>query len=244
MRRTIKLFLAFSTLLVTTMCKYYQGGTVALPTGLSCENYTDYRFFEWRGEEYKFYLEELGATCSYTCPDGIVIEVDIPEEFSSSSPLAFASKADLDAQFCGVAPPATPTQPPPTASPTAAASPTLAATATVEPSPTVEITPTAQEPLLTGRVLMCDVGANLINFRIVQPAPDLTGKTITAQINDTESMCAVNPTNPSLLTCTIPAGVTFPARVVVSLDGAVVNDFVYDGLGCVEITTPVATTTP
>ena len=244
MRRTIKLFLVFSTLLLTTMCKSYQGGTVSLPTGLSCENYIDYRFFEWRGEEYKFYLEEPGATCSYTCPDGIVMEVDIPGEFSTSSPLAFASKADLDAQFCGVALPATPTQPPPTASPTAVASPTLAATATITASPTLESTATALPPLLTGRVLMCDTGANLINFRIADPTPDLTGKTITAQINETESTCAVNPTNPSLLTCTLPTDVTFPATIVVSVDGVVVNDFVYDGLGCAEITTPVVTTTP
>jgi hypothetical protein len=244
MRRTIKLFLVFSTLLLTTMCKNYQGGTVSLPTGLSCKNYTDYRFFEWRGEEYDFYIHDPGATCSYTCPDGIVVEADIPGEFTTSSPLAFASKADLDAQFCGVAPPATPTPPPPTASPTMEASPTLAATATITASPTLESTPTALPPLLTGRVLMCDTGANLINFRIVDPVPDLTGKTITAQINDTESTCAVNPTNPSLLTCTLPLDVTFPATIVVSVDGAVVNDFVYDGLGCAQITTPVVTTTP
>jgi hypothetical protein len=42
----------------------------------------------------------------------------------------------------------------------------------------------------------------------------------------------------------MPPLVTFPAQVVVSLDGAVVNDFIYDGIGCDEITTPVATTTP
>jgi hypothetical protein len=46
------------------------------------------------------------------------------------------------------------------------------------------------------------------------------------------------------LTCTLPPDMTFPASIVVSVDGAVVNDFVYDGLGCAEITTPVATTTP
>jgi hypothetical protein len=91
---------------------------------------------------------------------------------------------------------------------------------------------------------MCDTGADLVSFRIVQPPPDLTGKTLTVQIAEQESACYVNQTNPSLLTCTIPAGVTFPARVVVNLDGAVVNDFNYDGLYCAELTTPIATTTP
>ena len=84
----------------------------------------------------------------------------------------------------------------------------------------------------------------MISFRVVEPPPDLTGKALTAQIAEQESSCYINPTNPSLMTCTIPGGVIFPARVVVSVDGAVANDFIYDGLGCAEITTPVATTTP
>jgi hypothetical protein len=91
---------------------------------------------------------------------------------------------------------------------------------------------------------MCDTGGNLINFRIVDAPPDVTGKTITAQIADQESACYVNATNPSLLTCALPVGATFPAQIVVRVDGVVVNEFTYDGLGCAQITTPVATTTP
>jgi hypothetical protein len=237
MHRKIKLIFIFSAFALT-MCRSY-ATPVSTMEGLSCRTYTAY--FQDGLESSK------GVECTYTCPNGTIAG---PFEFDTD-PSLWATKGDLDRQLCGIAPATfTPAKsaanasPTPDLSSTPAASPTLSATATVEPSPTVEITPTAQEPLLTGRVLMCDVGANLINFRIVQPAPDLTGKTITAQINDTESMCAVNPTNPSLLTCTIPTGVTFPARVVVSLDGAVVNDFVYDGTGCAEITTPVVTTTP
>jgi hypothetical protein len=91
---------------------------------------------------------------------------------------------------------------------------------------------------------MCDLGANLISFRMLEPVPDLTNRTLIVEINDIESTCTVNPTNPTLLTCTIPPLVTFPASVMVTLDGAVVNDFTYDGIGCDELTTPVATTTP
>jgi hypothetical protein len=126
----------------------------------------------------------------------------------------------------------------------AAASPTPAASETAEPTATPEITLTPQAPLLTGRVTMCDTGANLISFRIRQPPPDLTGQTITAQIADAASTCYVNQTNPSLLTCRIPAGVEFPARVVISIDGAVAQDFTYDGLGCEQLSTPLPTTTP
>jgi hypothetical protein len=235
----IKLFLAFSALLLTTMCRFYdQGGPVTSTNGLSCQNYTDHRFFEWGGEKYHYYIREEGAECSYVCPDGTVRQSDTTGKFSASSPLYSASKEDVDLQFCGVAPQPTPTEPAVTKSPTPAASPTVKA------SPTATISPTAQPPLLTGQTTMCDLGANLINFRMVEPVPDLTDKTLTVEIADIETTCSVNPTNPSLLTCTIPSLVTFPARVVVSLDGAVVNDFTYEGIGCGELTTPMPTTTP
>jgi hypothetical protein len=91
---------------------------------------------------------------------------------------------------------------------------------------------------------MCDVGIHLINFRMVEPVPGLTVEGLELQIDDRPATCSVNPTNPSLLTCTIPAGVSFPARVLVRLDGVTVNDFVYDGLGCAKIATAFPTTTP
>jgi len=259
MRGKLVLFLVFSAF-VLSMCRQYDSGTHTSTNGLSCQSYTDYRFFEWRGEEYDFYIHENGATCSYMCPDGTVRDSDITGDLTSSSPLYSASKADLDARFCGVAEalPATPTQvtptqAPPSETPTSAPSPTLAASPTSGPSPTawafptVERTPAleAQSPLLTGKVTMCDIGTDrLISFRTVQPPPDLTAKTLMVRIAEQETTCTVNPTNPSLLTCAIPAGVTFPAAVVVSLDDAVVNDFIYDGLGCAKLSTPIVTTAP
>jgi len=178
------------------------------------------------------------VACSYTCPDGETV-VDFDEDPSLS-----ATKGDLDSLFCGVIPATfTPAPVIPTNSPTPAETATLEATATAAStiSPTVG---TPSSPLFTGQVTMCDTGANLISFRMVTPAPDLTGKTLSVVIADQESTCQVNPTNTSLMTCTIPPGVTFPAQVVVSLDGAVVNDFIHEGIGCTQITTPVVTTTP
>jgi hypothetical protein len=237
MYRKIKLFLVFFALLLAGCKVYDQGGPVTSTNGLSCQSYTDYRFFEWRGEEYRYYIREEGAECSYMCPDGTVRQPEISGNFSASSPLYSASKEDLDAQFCGIAPEPTPTEtpsstPPPTLSPTAQA------------TPTIEISPTPPPPLLSERVTMCDIGINLISFRMVEPPPDLTDKTLAVEIADIETTCTVNPTNPSLLTCTIPPLVTFPAKVVVRLDGAVVNDFTFDGLGCAELSTPMPTTTP
>lgn len=237
MHRKRRLFLALSALLLTVCKTYDQGGPLTYANGLSCQNYADYRFFEWLGEDYRFYIQERGADCTYICPDGTVWQSDIPGEASDSSPLYSASKADLDARFCGFAP-----QPTPTITP--ASTPTATATPSSLPSPTLEISPTPPPPLLSERVTMCDIGINLISFRIVEPPPDLTGKTLTVQVSDKESTCTINPVNPSLLTCTIPDSVTFPARVVVRLDGTAVNDFIYDGLGCAEISTPMPTTTP
>lgn len=169
-----------------------------------------------------------GLECYYECPNGTVGPLDFEADPSLS-----ASKVDLDRLYCGVtAPQFTPTDP------SASTSPTPAASATAQASPT------PLPPVLSGRVTMCDTGINLISFRIVEPPPDLTGKTLTVEIADIETTCTMNPTNPSLLTCTIPPLVTFPASVVARLDGAVVNDFIFDGIGCGELSTPMPTITP
>ena len=238
MRRKLKLLLVLSAFLLSMCRSYDQNGTVASINGLSCQNYTDYGFLK-RSER---------AACFYVCPDGTVAQPDIPENFSDSSSLYIATKKELDSQFCGVASLPTATQQ--LASTSAPATPLVAAsatespieiTATAEASPTPAISPTALPPLLTGDVTMCDQTTDLISFRIVKPAPDLTDKVVTVQISEEETTCAVNPVNTSLLTCPLPSAVTFPATVVVSLDGAVVNDFSYDGIGCILVDTPIPT---
>lgn len=229
----------FSVLLLTTMCTFYdQGGAVVSSNGLSCQTQTDYGLFE--GQQ--------SAQCYYQCPDGTSRQLEIAGEFSVSSPLYSASREELDKQFCGGALQPTPTSALATAAPTLAenqtALPIASATEQVSPSATAEISPVAQLPLLAGDVTMCDLAISLINFRMLQPVPDLTGKVLAVHIADRATTCTVNPTNTSLLTCTIPASVTFPARVVVRLDSTVVNDFTYSGLGCAKIATPFPTTTP
>jgi hypothetical protein len=228
MTQKLKILLVLSTF-VLSMCRSYDNGTVASINGLSCQNYTDYGFLT-RSE---------GADCFYVCPDGTVTQPHISENFSGDSSLFTASKEELDSQFCSVSAQATATES--LASTPAAASATEPPleTATIDASPTAPISPTAAAPILTGEVTMCDQTTDLISFRILDTAPDLTGELVTARIAEQESTCAVNPVNTSLLTCTLPSPLTLPAQVVVSLDGAVVNDFQYDGVGCILVDTPI-----
>jgi hypothetical protein len=228
MTQKLKILLVLSTFLLS-MCRSYDNGTVASINGLSCQNYTDYGFLT-RSE---------GADCFYVCPDGTVTQPHISENFSGDSSLFTASKEELDSQFCSVSAQATATES--LASTPAAASATEPPleTATIDASPTAPISPTAAAPILTGEVTMCDQTTDLISFRILDTAPDLTGELVTARIAEQESTCAVNPVNTSLLTCTLPSPLTLPAQVVVSLDGAVVNDFQYDGVGCILVDTPI-----
>ena len=238
MPKKIYLLLLFSAFLVT-MCKTYdQGGPVVSPNGLSCQNY------------YGAFSGGAGAECFYSCPDGTIRQPEFSENFSTESNLYSASKGELDAQFCGMASAPTATIPSeithtPIATIVLIPSPTLTRAAQV--SPTLEAateTTIASSPLLTGHVTMCDQNVDLISFRIAEPASDLTDKVVTVQISEQETSCAVNPVNTSLLTCTLPSVITFPVRVLASLDGAVVNDFNYDGIGCIIVDTPIPASGP
>jgi hypothetical protein len=226
MHRNIKLLAVLFALLVSMCTVYDQSGAIVAPNGLSCQNRTNYD---------SSIEGQASADCYYLCPDGTGRQLEIEGGFSASSPLYSASKEEVDTQFCQGSLLPTPTQPPD--------SPTLEATEPVLPSPTSGIGASG-EPLLQGEVTMCDTGIRLINFRMLEPAPDLVVEGLEVEIADQSTTCSVNPTNPSLLTCNLPASVTFPVRVLVRMDGAVANDFLYDGLGCAQIATAFPTTTP
>ena len=236
MHKRVYVLIVFSAFLITMCTTYDQGGPVASVNGLSCQNFTDYGLM----------TQEQGAVCFYVCPDGTVSQPEILEKFSRSSPLYSASKEDLDAQFCAIAFQPTSTILPVDTNTASVPTPSTAPTSTREVSPTPEVSPTAQPPLLTGSVTLCDEPTGLISFRMVDTALDLTDRVLTVQISEQETTCAVNPVNTSLLTCDLPSPITFPAEIVVSLDGAVVNDFTFDGIGCVLVDTPVPalTSTP
>ena len=221
------LFLLVSVFLLTT-CKSYKAWSTSYSNGLSCQNYVDYRLFVEDGEAHRV----EGADCSYTCPNGTISEVNIE---GSISPLYAASSEELDTRFCGIAAPSTPT-PVVTRSPTPR---TLTPTTSPTRTPTLTALVTA-EPLLSDTVSMCDLGGKLINFRILDSALELPDDTLTVQIAGDDSTCYRNPTNPSLLTCTLPNNISFPVHIVVTLRGALVYDFMYSGLGCSIVTTPTS----
>jgi hypothetical protein len=238
-----KVFLLFLACLLT-MCTRYTN-QIIYTNELDCQDYTEYRFFESSGDKYNVYTREVGRACAYACPDGTVKEVKLT---SANSSLATSSKEELNAELCGeVVPSPTAMESLLTEFPISTGSPTLAATRTARVSTTAASTLSTQipaatiaagGPLLAGTVSMCDLGGKLINFRIAQPPRDITGMTLEVLIEGQESFCYVNRTNPALMTCTIPVGVSFPANIVVSLNGTVVDDFVYSGLGCAVLTTP------
>lgn len=253
----LKLLMVLSSVLLT-MCTFYDpAGAVISPNGLSCQSHTSIASQEGQGDNNRFYMYRQAANCSYQCPDGKFKEFELPEKFSTASSMYSVPKESLDSQFCGTTVQPTSTQPAVAVSPTLTVfpmgSPVLTASPASVASPTEQVSasPTAaasaavqSSPVLRGDVTMCDIAANLINFRMVEPVPDLTGKALEVQIANQPSLCAINPVNTALLTCRIPPSVTFPARVVVRLDGAVVNDFTYNGLGCAKLSTPFPTTVP
>jgi hypothetical protein len=214
MRIKSNLFLIISVFLLT-MCTGNTAIQLANPIdGLSCSGSAEQ------------------MECSYTCPDGTTAG---PITFDRDPSLSL-SKGELDRRYCDVAPQATPTRLPASATPTELPtnSPTIAASATVV------VPATGGDPLLSESVSMCDLGGKLINFRIVEPAPEFTEESLKVQIAEQDSTCYLNQTNSSLLTCLLPNEISFPVHVVVSLDGAVVNDFLYSGVGCAIVTTPTS----
>ena len=217
MRKNLILFMMFSTFVVT-MCGTFPERELANPIdGLSC------RAVSGSGQR--------AMECFYTCPEGTVGPI-----LFDGDPSLSLSKGDFERRYCEAVPQLTSTAPPssPSPSPSPISSPTLEATATVV------VPVTAQDPLLAETVSMCDLGGKLINFRLLEPAPELDPETLDVQIAEQDSACYVNPTNPSLLTCRLPNDLSFPVQVVVNLDGAVVNDFLYTGLGCSILTTPTS----
>ena len=215
MRKKLMLFMVLSSFLVT-MCGRFADRELANPIdGLSCQAVTG--------------SGQRALECHYTCPEGTVGPI-----LFEGDPSLSLSKGDFDRRYCETVPQSTATSPPASPSPSPTTPPTI------EPTATVAVTVTAQDPLLAETVSMCDLGGKLINFRLLEPASELTAESLDVQIAGQDSTCYVNQTNPSLLTCTIPNDISFPAQVVVRLDGAIVNDFLYSGVGCSILTTPTS----
>ena len=116
----------------------------------------------------------------------------------------------------------------------ATATPTLVPTATSTPTKRPTATPA---PYLSGDVTTCNLTDRYINFPIDPNAADISGLDFEVTIGGVPSTCNVPSSNTNILSCTFSQGQTFPAQVIVSVDGFITNDFTFDGGICV--TNPV-----
>jgi hypothetical protein len=114
-----------------------------------------------------------------------------------------------------------------TSTPTASPQPI----ATFTPMPTA--TPAA---LLSGEVSACSTKDGFINFKLATVSPLVNESDVILTINGTQVSCTFAGSDNSLLSCPLPAGLAFPAQIVVNIGTSPVNDFVYDGGGCVTQT--------
>jgi hypothetical protein len=106
-------------------------------------------------------------------------------------------------------------------------------TATTVPT----MTPTMPSPILTGEVTYCDVATFTMNLRFDHSfVPSNFNHQVT--INGEPMACKVNGSNSSLLLCSYPSSIVFPANIKVSINDIVVNDFMFDGAVCVIPATP------
>jgi hypothetical protein len=119
----------------------------------------------------------------------------------------------------------------PAAAATSTPTPAPAPTATFTPMPTP--TPSA---LLSGEVSACSTKDGFINFKLATVSPLVNESDVILTINGAQVSCTFAGSDNSLLSCPLPAGVVFPAQIQVSIGTAPVNDFTYDGGGCVTQT--------
>jgi hypothetical protein len=115
--------------------------------------------------------------------------------------------------------------------PTATVVPTATATSTAIPAP-------AAAPLLSGNVTACDRKAGFINFELAAISPLVSESDVVLTINGTQVPCLFAGSDNSLLSCPLPASVTFPAQIHVTVAGASTDDFSYDGSGCATPSQP------
>ncbi len=179
--------------------------------------------------------DKSGYTCFLTCPDGSTVSYDI---FSTPVFGQKLQKGELQAKYCKAG---------------AAATATVTATLTQTPVGPAPVGGTS--PLLSGNVTACSLKDGYINFRLVDNAPAITGSELLVTINGVKVNCTVPPNNLTILSCTLPAGITFPTDVKVAIGDSVANQFSYNGDECLYVeptntpkpdapSAPAATPTP
>ena len=159
-----------------------------------------------------------GYNCPLACPDGSTVSFDMAHDGLPSGQKF--SKEELQAKYC-----------------TAGAAATLIVSITPAPTPTETPSgpapaPAVAAPLLTGQVTTCDLYSRYINFRLAEGAPVVSGDEVVLTMGGTPLKCTVPPSNKTILSCLLPAGIDFPAQVSIAIGGSVADQFSYNGEEC------------
>ena len=186
-------------------------------TTFICTSYTDFATGSDNGMVH-------GETCRIPCPDGSTQKVDM-HDVPSPQFLNSHTTSEIQAMYCpGLA----------AATSTVTSTPTVTATTTSTPTKRPTATPA---PYLSGDVTTCNLTDRYINFPIDPNAADISGLDFEVTIGGVPSTCIIPSSNASILSCTFPQGQTFPAQIIVNVDGFITNDFTFDGGIC--ITNPI-----
>ena len=183
-------------------------------TSFVCTNYTDFATGSENGMD-------QGVTCNIPCPDNTTQKVDM-NDVPSPQFLNSHTTSEIQAMYC-------PGFAVPTATSTVTSTPGPTATATTTPTKAPTATPL---PYLSGEVRACNLTDRYINFTIDPNAIDPSGMDFEVTISGVPSTCSVPSSNTGILSCTFPQNQTFPARVIVNVDGFITNDFIFDGSSC------------
>jgi hypothetical protein len=153
-----------------------------------------------------FTLQRSYESCSFTC-DGVQVSIALADRE--------LTKEELTVKYCTLPPTETPVAPP---------VPTDTPTSTPVPDP---------DPMLTGEITLCDTINHVLNLRIVEGYDAAQFSSLNATIGGQAMVCAVNASNATIYTCTLPSPQAFPAQIMLTGDGATLNVFSFDGSSCI-----------
>lgn len=218
-----KILILSLTLLFVMACRTYACTSISVDVaelGLDATLMDCQMFFQIPDDE----GNTRGYTCQIICPD---IEGYYALDMYTHPNIYFAGMTyqQLQERDC----PASSSEPSSSSLPTN--TPTAMPTPTKEKS--VVIQPTAIQPFLSGKFTACDLNKGFINFLQTEPKLDITGKKVVLTMNNTAVSCSIPTSNPGLYSCVLPAGIKFPAEIIVKINTVEVNKFIIDGAACV-----------
>lgn len=217
MKRVIGFAFVFvAATLILSACKSSEQFFVHFTNGraLACE--ATHTYLEGGGGEGLF-QSTITYTCNLPCPDGSVSIIELSGRPEIGKRF---DKAQTVSKYCGVQ-----------AFLTSGEESSSAGGSSADSA----LFPAVDEALpasLTAHVNACTLAQGYITFTLSDQAPDLTNKKLEVSINNDPVACLTTSEGPKTFRCTLPQKIKFPALVIIKLDGAEVNRFIYSGADC------------